>query len=301
MPVTLGRGPASMLLLALIGLHAAPAHADGAAPRYALQACALAYENSQEHRRAGALSVARSELARCAQEDCPEFIRSDCTQWSKETEAEQPTVVFAAKRSSRDLNEVRVSIGDRVLARGLPSQTIELDPGSYDIQFEPPGGAAIVRHAVIRAGDKNLLVQVEFAPAPERPASSPSSAGAPASAALRTDAASPSDGPRVLPWTLLGVGAASIGAGVGFALWGHSTENHLRDTCSPNCTDSEVRPVRTKYLLGDLSVGVGLASVSVAAYLLLSHRASEQRAEPALPVTVAAGPSSVFAACGVRF
>jgi hypothetical protein len=289
-----------VLLGAALGLHAAPARAEGSASSYALQACALAYENSQEHRRAGALSVARSELARCAQDDCPEFIRTDCAQWSKEIEAEQPTVVFAAKRGRRNLEEVRVSIGDRALAAQLPSQAIELDPGSYDIQFETPGSSAVVQHAVIRAGEKNQLVQVEFTAAPEHPAGPAPTGGAPpATAEVRTELASPSAGPRALPWVLLGAGAASIGVGMGLALWGQSSENQLRSTCSPNCTNAEVRSVRTKYVLGDISVGVGLVSVSVGAYLLLSGRGSEHTAQ--LPVTVIADPSRVFAAYGARF
>jgi hypothetical protein len=289
------------VLVALVGASAAPARAESAASSYALQACALAYENSQEHRGSGALSVARSELARCSQSDCPEFIRSDCAQWSKELEAEQPTVVFAAKRSGTDLTEVRVSIGDRLLAEGLPARAIELDPGSYDLQFETPGSSAIVKHVLIRTGYKNVPVQVEFAPGLARPEASPASASVSRmTAASGSHAVPSSDGPGVLPWGLLGLGAASIGAGAGFALWGHESENHLRDTCSPNCPGSEVRPVHTKYVVGDLSVGVGLVSVSVAAYLFLSHRASEQAA-PALPVSVVAGPGSASMAYGVRF
>ncbi|MES1177398.1 MAG: hypothetical protein ABUL62_23960 [Myxococcales bacterium] len=302
MPLSFSRSTASIALAAFLAAQAAPAHADNAASSYSLQACALAYENSQEHRRAGALLVARAELARCAQDDCPEFIRNDCTQWSKETEAEQPTVLLSAKRGGRELNDVRVSLGDRVLAERLPSQAIALDPGSYELQFEAPGSAVLVQQVVIRAGEKNQLVQVDLAPPPAPPAAPLQPAGAPIpSATLRSDAAAPSGARRVLPWALLGVGAASLGAGVGFALWGHSNENQLRASCSPICSDSEVRPVRTKYLLGDVSLGVGLVSASLAAYLFLSHSASEPSAASGLPVSVVAGPSSVLATYGARF
>lgn len=286
----------SFVLAALIGFGSAHAKAESAASSYALQACALAYENSQEHRRGGAFSVARSELARCSQDDCPGFIRTDCVQWSKEAEAQQPSVLFAAQRGGRDLTEVRVSIGDRVLTEHLPSPAVELDPGTYDIEFEAAGSAAIVRHAVLRAGDKNLLIQVDLAVPPESPAQPHAAFAAP-----RAAGASSSDGQRAAPWVLLGVGAASLGAGVGFSAWGHSSENHLRAICAPNCTGAEVQPVRTKYLIGDLSLGVGLVSLSVAAYLFLSSPAPEERAESALPLTIVAGPSRVSAAYEARF
>ena len=300
MLVRLRGAPFNLLLAGALFLQASSARAEVPAASYSLQACALAYENSQEHRRAGALSVARSELARCAQEDCPEFIRADCAEWSKETEVEQPTVVFAARRGSRNLEAVRVSIGDRTLAVQLLSQAIELDPGSYDIQFETPGSPTVVQHAVIRAGEKNQLIQAEFVAPPEHPADPAPTAGAPPlPAAAQAELHSRSAGPRTLPWALLGVGAASIGAGMGLSLWGRSRETQLRDTCSPNCTSSEVQSVRTKYILGDISIGVGLASMSVAAYLFFTGRGSEHTAQ--LPVTVVAGPSRVFATYGARF
>ena len=82
---------------------------------------------------------------------------------------------------------------------------------------------------------------------------------------------------------------------------GRSEEMDLRETCSPTCTDSQVQPVRTKYLLSNITFGVGLVSLSAAAYLFLRHPDSERAAEALLPVTVAAGPSSLQATYGARF
>ena len=64
---------------------------------------------------------------------------------------------------------------------------------------------------------------------------------------------------------------------------------------------AQVQPVRTKYLLSNISFGVGLVSLSTAAYLFLRQPGSERIAEGALPVTVVAGPSSVQATYGARF
>ena len=286
------------------------AQADSAPPRPALQECARAYENSQEHRSTGAISAARLEFERCRRDDCPEFIRNDCSRWSKEVEAEQPTVIFVAKRGSRFLTKVRVSLGDRVLVEQLDARPVALDPGEYDFRFETAEGGLVVQHALIQAGNKDRLLQVEFAPlARSHAAGSKSAATAGAAAATRRPAqaepaATPSGSapqPRVLPWALLAVGAASIGAGAALSFSGHSDEVELRDVCSPHCTDAQVAPVHTKYLLSNISFGLGLVSLSAAAYFFLRHSDSEQAAAGTLPVTVVASPSSIQASYGARF
>jgi hypothetical protein len=301
MPVSVQRLTASVVLATLIGWNVPLARADDATPHYSLQACALAYESSQEHRQGGALLVARSELARCSQDHCPEFMRNDCAQWSSEIAAEQPTVLLAATRGGTSVSKVRVTVGDRVLAERLPSAAIELDPGSYDIRFEALDSPAVVQHAVILIGEKNRRMQVDFASTPElasekrNPQSGTASIPPPAELAPRSKAS------QVLPWALLAIGSASVGAGLGFAAWGHGDENHLRKTCSPNCTDAELQPARTKYVLGDASFGIGLISLSVATYLLLARPPSKSSANLGLPVAIDIRPNGVFTTYGARF
>jgi hypothetical protein len=301
------RWPVSIFMALAVSLDGrAFAQDDGAPTSPALQECARAYENSQEHRGAGAISAARLELERCRRDDCPAFIRSDCSRWSKEVAAQQPSVIFIAKRGRQELTDVRVSAGDRVLIEHLADRAVELDPGEYDFRFETGDGEIAFLHTLIQAGNKDRLVQVEFAPSAPAPSSAAQPAGsgeatARSEPAGQRSAAAPAAGPPVLPWVLLAVGAASLGTGAGLSLWGHNQELELRETCAPTCTDSQVQPVRTKYLLGNISFGVGLVSLSAAAYLFLRHPASDRVAEAALPLTVVAGPSSVQAAYGARF
>jgi len=296
------RWPVSVVLALAVTLAGrASAQGDGAPTSPALKECAQAYENSQEHRGAGAIFAARVEFERCSRDDCPAFIRSDCSRWSKEVEAQQPTVIFFAKRGSQKLTDVRVSTGARVLLERLNERAVELDPGEYDFRFETAEGSVVVQHALIQAGNKDRLVQVEFAPSAHgrtsaaKPPRSPEATTRLDSARKRSAAA----GPRVLPWVLLAAGAASLGTAAGLSAWGRNEELHLRDTCAPSCTDSQVQPVRTKYLLSDISFGVGLVSLSAAAYLFL--RDSERAAQGTLPLTVVASPSGVQASYGARF
>ena len=301
------RWPVSVVLALCASLAGrAFAQGDAAATSPALKECARAYESSQEQRGAGAIFSARVELERCLRDDCPAFIRSDCSRWSKELEAQQPTVIFSAKRGSQALTRVRVSAGAQVLTEHLSDRAVKLDPGEYDFRFEAADGGLVVQHALIQAGNKDRLVQVEFTPSAPTPSATAQPAGA-AEATTRTEpaekhsAAALAAGPRVLPWVLLAVGAASFGTGGGLAVSGHNQELELRETCSPNCTHSQVQPIRTKYLLSDVSFGVGLISLSAAAYFFLRHPDSERAPEATLPVTVLAGPSGVQANYGARF
>jgi len=286
----------------------AQSHAANASP--AVRECAQAYENSQVQRSAGAISGARSDFERCRRADCPEFIRSDCSRWARELEAEQPTVIFSARRGSRTLTRVRVSIGSRVLTEQLNDQAIELDPGEYDFRFEAAEGGVAISHALIQAGNKDRLVQVEFSASMPEPtaASRPRAATESSVPGQAQESRSPPQskaeaepGPPVAPWVLLAVGAASVGAGAALSIAGHGEELRLRETCSPDCTDAQVAPVHTKYLLSDISFGVGLVSLSAAAYLFLSRSDPLPKAQGTVPVTVVAGANGIQAAYGARF
>lgn len=294
----------SVLLLSFAGTGFA--QGGGAPPNSAIQECARAYEGAQVQRSAGASSSAKKELERCQRDDCPAFIQSDCARWSKELEAEQPTVIFAAKRDARALIQVRVSVGDRVLVERLDDHAVELAPGEYDFRFEAPDGSVVVQHTRIQAFHKDRLVQVEFPPSTAKQRAAGSTSGPRKvdvqKASLKTQpSAANASSSLVLPWTLLAVGGASLGAGAGLAVWGHNGEVHLRETCSPNCTDSQLQPVRTKYLLSDISLGIGLVSLSAAAYLFLRHPSSERSAQATLPVAVVASTNTVQASYGARF
>jgi hypothetical protein len=299
MPVT-SRWLVSALMA--VGVSSTVGHALGAdAQNDSRAACASAYERSQEHRQSGELLAARADLTICQQPECPEFIRADCAQWSNEVAAAQPTVVFSAKRGTELLVQVRVSSGGKILTERLNGQAIDLDPGTYDFRFESQGSSAIVRHAVISAGDKGQVVQVEFAEPAVQSLDTPPESIPRASVTHQSEAPrSVRARPGALPWTLVAVGAASVGTGVGLAVWGHSGELGLRRSCAPDCYPATVQQIRTRYLFADISFGVGLTSLAAAVYLLAHDRAAPDVAST-VPVTVVAGPTGVLAAYGTRF
>jgi hypothetical protein len=252
--------------------------------------CVNAYEQGQEQRKSGQLVKARSTLQACARDECPDFIRTDCVTWYGEVQNEVPTLVFAARSQGQDLSDVRVSVGERVLSARIDGQVVELDPGEYDFEFRAPDMPSLVQHFVIARGERNRLIQVELQPAPAADAPVPARVALPSRRSL------------LLPGLFAGIGVVGVAGFVGLGAWGHSQESQLEGTCSPHCSADRVSEVRTKYLLADVSLGVGVASLAVGAYFLFSSTASDGQARAGVPqVAVLASPEAARVVYGGAF
>jgi len=242
------------------------------------EACAQAYEQAQEQRQSGRLLEARTQLQMCVRDACPEFIRSDCLTWNDELRADIPTVVFAARSAGRDLSDVRVSLGQRLLTARIDGEAIELDPGVYDFEFRPSGMQAVTQHVLISRGEKNRLLLAEFAPRSDDPAQD-------------SGTALPPQVQRswVLPVIFGGVGVLGLAGFAGLAASGRSAESRLETTCAPNCNEDQVASVRAKYIIADVSLLVGVGGIGLASYFILRKGAAPRtEPHPALDVRVSA-------------
>ena len=57
-------------------------------------------------------------------------------------------------------------------------------------------------------------------------------------------------------------------------------------SCGNTCTDNEVSQVRTKYIAGDVSLGVGVVALALATYLVLSEKPAAAKASLSLSPAV---------------
>jgi hypothetical protein len=151
-----------------IGISAALCGITGAKVSWAqdgsqqVQACAQAYEDAQVQRNKGQLKSAQDQLRICVQDECPDFVRTDCALWLSEVAAELPSVAFAAvDGQGRDLIEVKVSVDGQVVAESLDGRAIELDPGQHHVVFEYQGRKQ-EQTLLVRQGEKNRVVQVKM-------------------------------------------------------------------------------------------------------------------------------------------
>lgn len=248
----------SVVLAALCA--AAPARADDA------EACATAAESAQAHRTAGKLRAARAELVACSQATCPKVVRADCTRWLAGVENELPTIVVRVRgEGGADVADAVISVDGERVADRVDGKPIPVDVGERLIVATR--GAAVARERIVTvSGERGrivTLVVVGAAPPPGR------------------------EEPRrpvVGPLALGGVGLAlGIAGGV---LWGlgRSAHDDMESTCAPSglCSSDDVRSAKTKLVVGDVAVGLGLASlIGAGVWYLVGGARAEARLAPA--------------------
>jgi len=235
--------------------------------------CAAAYEKSQEAQKSGRLLEARERLSVCVRDVCASFIRSECAKWLEEVEAGLPTVVLAARDANgQDVVDVSVSVDGRAIAERLTGTPIAVDPGMHKFSFQRAGEPPIERTLVVRAGEKNRQLAVRFGapeseepPPAQEPAATPAETEAPSSA----PPAKPKTAMRTVSYIVGGIGVLALGSWAYFGLTGKKDESALDDRC-PDCTQDEIDDVHTKYVIADISLGVGIVCLGSAAWLFFS-------------------------------
>jgi hypothetical protein len=101
--------------------------------------------------------------------------------------------------------------------------------------------------------------------------------------------------------TLLGVGLVGVTGFTVLGLRARSGEEAL-ERCKPNCSDGRVDSVKARYLLANVSIGVGALALGAATYLFLSGSSNNDVAEPDdRGLAVGADARAVFASYSGRF
>lgn len=244
--------------------------------------CVAAADRGQIDRQAGHLRSARDSFVRCSAEACPAIVRNDCQHWAVEVEAALPTIVFfATDAQGNDVADVRVRLDDHVLVDHLDGRSMPVDPGLHDLVFERNGSPAVHQNAVFVQGEHDRKIAVRFV--------APSIPGASATAVPSSVVAAPTTTPppkgadgasltrkntHHVPMTsvvLAGVGVVAIGS---FAFFGISGKNDLAaidaSRCAPDCSAHDIDAVRSKLIIADTSLVVGVVALGVATYLWLT-------------------------------
>lgn len=235
-----------------------------AAPRPAIaqtkDECLASFELGQEERDRMHLRAARAQFAVCARVACPAVLRQDCAEQIGAVARDIPTLVLGARDATgADVHDVQAFIdGERVSLE--PGGAVAVDPGAHTLRFEHPPYAPQSTSIVARLGEKNRLVLATFFSAEPGASASPVAPSAPPPAW-----ASP------WPWVATGIGVAGLASFSSFAIAGNDRYSTLADTCGHRCSDGDVSGVRTRFILADVSLGIGIVSLAVAAYLFLKQ------------------------------
>ncbi len=262
-------------------------------------ACASSYENAQTLNRKAELLPARDAMRACAREACPSFIKNDCIQWLADVEKNIPSVVLSAQVSGSDVHDVSVEMDGHPFLDSLDGRSVELNPGRHTFLFKYrtfPTQPTQEVLAVVVEGQKNRPVQSTYTPPPPPP----------------------DEFRRPIPtsvYVLLGTGVLAMGSFATFSALGLSKRSDLSNTssadgCSPFCSDSAVKPVRTDFLVGDISLAAGVVALGTAAIVFLTRPtfvihpqatlgAAKRTFAPAVDVQV--GPNMGALRLGARF
>ena len=233
------------------------------------QACVAASEKAQQLRSAGKLGDAREQLNICGRTECPKLVQQDCTQWMSELLASLPSVVPGAKdRKGRDVVDARVTVDGKVVTEVLDGKAIVLDPGVHTFVFESKGLPSVKEQVVVKPGEKNRIVTVTFATPYD--ATGPAVGAGSENAGGSADSSNGSSAP-VAAYVLGGIGIAALGAALYFDLAASGDAHDLRSGCSPNCAQSDVDDVKTKYTIAGVTAGIGGALLVTGIVLFFVH------------------------------
>lgn len=254
-----------------------PSEREDEAPPSPEQECIHAHEQAQVLRLDGNLRQSRTMLQACSLEVCPAVVQRDCVRWLDEVSTQIPTVVFEAITESGAAQKVTVKQGSAIVTRELDGRPIEMNPGYYEFSFEISGRAPKFVSILLKQGEKNRLVSVDFREqppttvAPNVPEAPPTP---PPAVTIRT---------RPVPTTVYALGGIAIVGAAAATVLGINTrakEDLAYEECAPRCSQDRIDNIKRWALATDAALGVAVISTVAAAVLYVRRPVVEERVEP---------------------
>lgn len=241
-----------------------PALASAAPPKpgtSAKAACIAAHEEAQSLRSQKKLHAARAKFVACARAECPIVVRKECVEQLALVEKDAPTVVLEARDDNgMGAADVKVSIDGTSVGDRLTGTAVDVEPGEHLFKFERPDGKSLEQRVVVAEGDRNRKVVGDFSTLVPKPFARPRPG---------EGATAPRE-PKTIPtlaYVAGGVGVLGASSFAFFALTGKSAEKDLASSCGPNCKDDDLSSVKRDYLIADISLVIGVASLAAAVVL----------------------------------
>jgi hypothetical protein len=159
------------------------------------------------------------------------------------------------------VTDVTAHLDGAPLAIQLDGRPIVVDPGLHTVTFERAGSPTLEQKVIVREGEKNRLVSVDWAPAP-----------APVAAPIPPPVATERPVP-VSVYAVLGVAALGfVDFGVAGTLGLVKKQDLERSpACAPFCPANDVHYVKTMYAVADVGLAVGVAGVIASGILFLTR------------------------------
>ncbi|MFO0548799.1 MAG: hypothetical protein U0271_10450 [Polyangiaceae bacterium] len=239
-----------------------PARAD-------VQSCIDAHVEAQRAQRDHKLRAAKASLLKCAAEECPTAVVSECSHMLEDVERATPTLVFEV-RDERGTEVVEASVfdGEELLTERIDGKAVAIDPGEHTFTAKLGPDKEITTAPVtlvVREGEQARLV-VLGKKAEDKPAAS-------------------GGGPHPAFWAVGALGVVGLGLFAGLGGAGLAARADLDEqNCKPNCDPDEVDRIRALFLGADISLGVGAAALVTATILYFALPAPSSTAAASVRV-----------------
>jgi hypothetical protein len=242
--------------------------------------CMAAHHSAQELKQKEQLVEAQQQLQICSSATCPGAVISDCGNWIADLEQRTPSIVVEVRVDGKPSDDAKVFVDQKPVTDW--SHALTLNPGRHVVRAEAPTFEPSEQTVQLPEGQRMRLVSIDF--------KSPQAAAPPPKQQqpLAPDTTPPTRPTPTVVYPLLGVGVAGLASFTAFALMGRSKQTDLENTCQPHCTDDDLAPMKTSYLIADISGAVGVASLIAAAAFYFSRPTEKSAAAPS--VSVAIGP-----------
>lgn len=237
------RGVATAVVLFAVTAFAAPT----------VEQCVAASTAAQREQKNGSYLAAKRQLQVCASPQCPAVVENDCTKWLAEVLSSMPSLVVVARVDGVDQRQARVLLDGHLWQAELSGRPEDIEPGAHELTVTV-GTQTRLQRLLINVGEKNRLVVFDFSTTVqvEEPAPARISRGVP-----------------VLPLVLSGVAVAGVATFGVLGLTGRaSLDALLKQECAAtkSCNPSQVADVQRRFLIADVSLGVGVVSALFAAW-----------------------------------
>lgn len=263
--MTAGKRMAVLSVLFLGGVATAPAlaapPAKAAAPM-SKQQCLAAHEEAIALKTDKKPHAAHEKLVLCAKVECPNIVKKECTEQLDVVAAAAPTVVLEAldDKGGSD-TAVKVTLDGSPAADKLTGAALDVEPGEHVFVFERADGKKIETQVLVGEGEKNRKITADFQTLlpkkPDGPIAPPP----------------PPKKVPILAYVAGGVALVGFGSFAAFSIMGRGKESDLANGgsvgCEPNCTNAQISPIKRDYIIGDVSLGVGIFALAAAVVLAL--------------------------------
>jgi hypothetical protein len=234
-----------------------------------VEQCAAAYTKGQEDRLAGRLFASRLQFAACSDAACPEAIVRDCSRWKLEVEADLPTAkIEVVDETGAPVRTFALFIDGERVPDELLSKPLVVDAGQHVFRIETPDHEPLQLEHAFTPEDRNVALRASLkAVGASEPSVGPKQP--PEDVTPESDSKAARPFPTV-PVVLASAGVVSLGASLFFGIGAKNRYDELKDDCGSSCTESQADEVKSKALISDVTLIVGVAAIGAAAWIYFS-------------------------------